>query len=143
MPGLYDDTPKETAMILLRTSPPSLGRDTLGLGTPGTLWGWALQGDSGVGHSSKVGHFRNTLGLGTPRVWHSTKNGAGHWSWALQGDWARRGHSGVGHSRDSGVGDSRQNLGLGALQGHFGVGHSRDERGVDRARRRVPGEEKR
>ena len=41
---------------LSRTSPPSLGRDTLGLGTPGTLgwgwalplWGWALQADSEV-----------------------------------------------------------------------------------------------
>ena len=41
-------------------------------------WGWALQGDSAVGHS------RETLGLGTP--------GRG---WALQGD------SGVGHSRES------------------------------------------
>ena len=46
--------------IFLRTSPPSLGRDTLGLGTPGTLWvgheehsglGEELQGHSGVGHS--------------------------------------------------------------------------------------------
>ena len=40
------------------------------------------------------------------------------WGWALQGQ------SRVG-------------------QGLFGFGHSRDERGVDRARRRVPGEEKR
>ena len=48
------------------------------------------------------------------------------WGWALQE------HSG------------RETLGRlwsWALQGHFGVGHSRDERGVDRARRRVPGEE--
>ena len=49
--------------FLLRSSPPSLGRDTLGLGTPGTLWGWALRGHSGVGHS------RETLGLGTPGDW--------------------------------------------------------------------------
>ena len=28
-------------------------RETLGLGTPGRLWGWALQGDSGVGHSRR------------------------------------------------------------------------------------------
>ena len=78
-------------IILLRTSP--------------ILWGWALQGDSGAGHSggwalqekSEVGHSRETLGLGTPgRLW----------GWALQGplrlgtpgmrwdergaDWARR-----------------------------------------------------
>ena len=39
------------------TSPPSLGRDSLGvghsrdilgLGNSGTLWGWALQGESGL-----------------------------------------------------------------------------------------------
>ena len=54
------------------------------LGTPGTLWVWALQGDSEVGHSrealqadSAVGHSRKALGLGTP------------------------GTSGVGHSRDT------------------------------------------
>ena len=88
-------------IILLLTSPPSLGRDTpglaLGLGTPG---------DSGAGHS------RDTLdsGLGTlGRLW--------------------------------GLGISGR-LGGWALQGHCGVGHSRDERGVDRARRRVPSEEK-
>ena len=53
---------------------PSLGRDslglgtpgaghsgdTLGLGTPGRLWGWALQGHCRVGYS------RDTLGLGRP-----------------------------------------------------------------------------
>ena len=38
------------------------------MGTPGRLWGWALQGDSGVGH------FRETLGLGTPgRPGHSSE----------------------------------------------------------------------
>ena len=46
-------------IILLRTSPPSLGRDTLGLGTP-------LQGDSGAGHSG-VG-FQGDSGVGTPRT---------------------------------------------------------------------------
>ena len=50
-----------------------------------------------------------------------------------------RQHSGGWHPRKT--------LGLGCTvelgtPGHFGVGHSRDERGVDRARRRVPGEEK-
>ena len=29
-------------------------RETLGLGTPGTLCGWALQGDTGVGTPEKV-----------------------------------------------------------------------------------------
>ena len=46
---------------------------------------------------------------------------------------------------DPGAGRSGDTLGLGTelgTPGHFGVGHSRDERGVDRARRRVPGEEK-
>ena len=79
-------------IILLRTPP---------------LWGWALQGDSGAGHSretwgwalqgdSKVGHSRER---GTPWVGHSGQGDSalGHsrktWGWALQGD------SGVGHSR--------------------------------------------
>ena len=57
-------------------------RQTLGLGTPGSVWGWALQGDSGVGHS------RETLGLGIP------------------------GDSGVGHSRSLWVGHSREALGV-------------------------------
>ena len=67
--------------ILLRTSPPSLGRDTtLGLGTPGT---------SGVGHQTlrlgTSGNSGDTLELGTPgRLW----------------DWALQGHSRVGYSRD-------------------------------------------
>ena len=44
---------------------------TLRLNNIGTLWNWALQGDSGVGHSreilhSRVGHSRDTLVLGTP-----------------------------------------------------------------------------
>ena len=60
-----------------------------GLGTPRRLGDWALQEDSGAGHSDTlVGHSRESLG------------------WALQRDW------------------------------HW-------ERGVDRARRRLPGEEKR
>ena len=74
-----------------------------------------MQEDSGLGTAE-------TLGLGTP------------WGWALQGlgtpttlwGWALQSECGVGHFRET----------LG-----FGVGHSRDERGVDRARRRVPGEE--
>ena len=87
-------------------------RETVGLGTPGRLWGWALQGDSGVGHS------RETLGLGTP------VSGVGQ-SRRLSGEslgWAIKGESGVGHFRE--------------------FGHSRKSLGVDRARRRVPGEEK-
>ena len=80
------------------------------------LWGWAR--DCGFGHS------RDTL-VGTP------------------------GKLGLGHSRESGVGHSGDTLGLGTpgrlWVGHYrkrGWAHSRDERGVDRARRRVPGEEK-
>ena len=100
-------------IILPRTSPPSLGRDTLGLGntlglgTPGTLWDWALQGDSEIlrGRSglalwgdSGVGHSRKILGLGTSgTLW---------------------------------VGHSRQTLGLGTLQGPSRVGHSRDTLGL-------------
>ena len=53
----------------------------------------------------------------------------------MQGDSGVGEHSGVGHPRKT------LTLELGT-PGHFGVGHSRDERGVDRARRRVPGEEK-
>ena len=50
------------------------------------------------------------------------------------------GDPGAGHSGGhSGVGRCTLELGT---PGHFGVGHSRDERGVDRAKRRVPGEEK-
>ena len=81
-------------------------RETLAMGTPGSLWGWALQGVSGVGYS------RETLGLG----------------WALQGDslWVWGTSSFWGW----------------ALQEVSGVGHSREALGVDRARRRVPGEEK-
>ena len=37
----------------------------MGLGTSGTLWGCALQGHSGAGHS------KDTLRLGTPGVGHS------------------------------------------------------------------------
>ena len=125
-------------IVLLRTFPPSLGRDTLALGTPGTLWGWALRGHSGVGHE--------TLRLGT-----QGDSGAGQSGWARQADsvaghstlgWALQGHSGVRHSMETlGLG-TPETLKSWALQGQFGVGHSKDERGVDRARRRVPGEEK-
>ena len=61
-------------------------RRTLWGWAPGRLWGWALQGDSGPGHSE------NTLGFGTP--WWSLHgdSAVGHsWGWALQG------HSRVGH----------------------------------------------
>ena len=54
-------TKKGQSITLLRTSPPSLGRDTLGLGTSGILWGWALWETLttlGLGSSG-------TLGLGT------------------------------------------------------------------------------
>ena len=100
------------SIILLRTSPPSLGRDghsreTLGLGTQGDsgdfgvgplglgtslrLWGWALQGDSGMGDSG-TGHSRNTLGLGNVgRVWG--------WASAVLWGWALQEHSRSGHSR--------------------------------------------
>ena len=102
------------------------------------LWGWALQGDSGVGH------FRECLGLGTPvktpgSLWGWALSGVsgwalqGLWGWALQESlgWALQRVSGVG----VGVGHSRSFLGV------SGVGHSRESLGVDRARRRVPGEE--
>ena len=61
--------------------------------------GWALQGDSGVGH------LMESLGLGTPGTPFQKV-----WRWAFQEV--------------------------------SGVGHSRESRGVERARRRVPGEEK-
>ena len=139
---------------LLRTSPSSLGRDTLGLGTPGTLWGWALRGHSGVGHETLgLGTPEKTLGLGTP----GTPCG-----WALQED------SGVGHSRETlgwdlgwaRVGHSREILGLGtlerlcgwagtpgrlwgwALQRHSRVAHSKGTLGLglQRCARSRPGE---
>ena len=67
-----------------------------GLGTSGSLWGWALQGVSGVGHSrevSGVGHFRSL------------------WGWALQGvsglgisgSLGNPGVSGFAHSRRLGT----------------------------------------
>ena len=91
--------------FLLRTSPPSPGGDTLGLGTPATLrglgatrgrlWGWALQGDSGAGHSGDtlglgtialvLGTPRETLRLGTPGLGTPAKFWGGRiWGWALQ-----------------------------------------------------------
>ena len=80
---------KDNNKKLFRTSPPSLGRDTLGLGTPGRLWGWALRGHSGVGHSMGTpGH--SGLGLGS---------GAGHSAHSEVGQ--RQGDSGVGHSRET------------------------------------------
>ena len=53
----------------------------------------------------------------------------GIWIWALQGV------SGIGHSRET--------LGLGTPGvSKVGLWHSRESLGVDRARRKVPGEEK-
>ena len=63
------------------------------MGTPGRLWGWALQ---------------ESLGVTPESVWIE--------QFRKSSDWA--------------------------LQGVSGVGHSRKSRGVDRARRKVPGEEK-
>ena len=105
--------------------------DTLGLGT--RLWGGETD-TLGLGSRETLAHRRETLGLGTPGTF---------WGWALQ-----EGDSGAGHSRETGVGHSRR-LWCWALWGHSGAhskfGHSGTgwaERGVDRARRRVPGEEK-
>ena len=76
----------------------------------GRLWGWALQGDSGAGHS------RTLWGLGTPCTLqgHSGLSTPGRlWGWAIL---AKVRHSGVGHSGDSGntgVGHSRKTLNLG------------------------------
>ena len=73
--------------VLLWTSPPSLGGDTLGLGTPERLWGVGLGTlkktlGFGIGHSretlqgdSWVGRSKNTLELGIPGTL---------WGWALQ-----------------------------------------------------------
>ena len=101
--------------------------------------GDTLEGDSGVGHSRGWEHYSGVGHSGRLWGWESGNIlGLGKlWGWEL------RGHSGLLQ------GDSRESLKMGtpgtlkswALQGHFGVGHS-DERGVDRARRRVPGEEK-
>ena len=67
-------------IILLLTSKPSLRRDTLGLGTPGTLWGWALQTQWGW---ALQGDSPGTLGLGAPGLgWALQKHFAG---WALPG----------------------------------------------------------
>ena len=54
--------------------------DTLLLGTPGILIGWALQG------YSAVGHCRDTLRLGTA---------------GILGGWALQGYLVVGHCRDT------------------------------------------
>ena len=97
-------------------------------GHSGTLWGWALQGDSCVGHAmapwrlctligqcrrpghSGTGHSRETLGLGNSqgRPWWALRGHSGLGTlglgtpvkgWALPGLGTRvRGHSGVGHS---------------------------------------------
>ena len=84
----------------------------VGLGTPGRLWGWALQRDA-VGLGLWLGHSLS-LELGTPVV----------------------GDSEVGHSRRvSGVGHCREFLGLGTPS-------RPGEEKFLRARRRVPGKEK-
>ena len=94
---------------------PSLGTPgSLGLGISGILWGWARQG------VSRVGRSREFLGLGI---------GRSLWGWALHGvsgrGWAFQGVFGVHTTSEV-----------------SGVGHTREFLGVDRARRRVPGEEK-
>ena len=110
------------------------------------IWGWAIQRDSGAGHSllgsalqgdSGAAHSGDSLGLGTLHG----DFGVGHSRETLGlGGWALRKHSGAGHSRETLELGSKNTLELGT-PGHFGVGH-RDEREVDWARRRVPGEEK-
>ena len=81
-------------IILLRISLPSLGRDTplQGHSGPGTLWGWAVQGDWGwalQGDSGAGTLWGWALRLGTP---------GRHSRWALR---TLQGHSRVGHSRDT------------------------------------------
>ena len=88
-------------IILLRTCPVLVE----------ILWGWALQGHSGAGHS------RTTLGL-------QGDSGAGH----CRGLGAP-GHSDLGHSTETlGLGNfsetSTGTLSGWALQGDSGVGHS-------------------
>ena len=107
--------------------PTSLDKDTLGLGTPGILWGWALRGHSGV--HSRFG-TAGRLELGTPGTLSETllagtlqeDCGVGHsgrlWGWEsgnIPGDsgLALWGHSGVGRSRESLGGHSKDTLGLG------------------------------
>ena len=59
---------------LLYFEHPHLG--DLDLGTPGSrCWGWALQGDCGVGHSREI----ESLG------WARSLALQGLWAWALQG----------------------------------------------------------
>ena len=65
-----------TLIILLRTSPTSLGRDILGLGTPrdtlllGTPGTLGLAPRKALQEDSEIGHSRETVGLGTPgRLW--------------------------------------------------------------------------
>ena len=144
---IYRSLSLSISLFLLRTSPPSLGKDTLGLGTPGTLRGWAR--DLGLGTPGTPVTLwgwaiqRETLGSGTPgRLGLGTPgdSGAGHSGDTL--GWALRQHSGLGlglgTQGGSGAGHSRDTLELGT-QGQFGVGHSRDERGVDRAKEKSSG----
>ena len=132
------------------------------MGAAGILCGWELQGNSEVGHDCRVGHSRETLGLGDSGVGHSRETlglgsprrpwvGSGLGAagrlciWALQGDsglgspeklwgWALQGDPGVGTPGVSGLGNS------GSLES--AIGQSRESLGVDRATRRVPGEER-
>ena len=140
--------------------------ETLGLGNLGRLW-WAL----GTPQFSRVGHSRETLSWGTSgrlqadcgsgncrSFWNWALQVQGTSGWALQGDfgvghgvsglgtpghwgWARQGNSEVGHLRSLWVGHSRKTPGHSGGS-HSGFGHSRESLGVDRARRRVPCEEK-
>ena len=76
-------------------------RNTLGLGTP-WVWAWALQRDSGAGHSGdmvRLSPCGNTLGLGDPASDPATL-------------WVGRA-LGLGNAGTPRVGHSRDTLGLG------------------------------
>ena len=98
----------------------------LGLGTPGSLWGWALQESLGWALQGVSSAPKKVSGLGTPEKL---------WGWALQ-EHSRCLDSGVGHLRETlELGNSRHSVGPSSLAGRLWVGHVFV--GVDRARRRV------
>ena len=121
--------------ILLRKSPPQgfefgHSRGSLGLGAPGSFWGWAL-------FRERVWALQGVLGLGTQRL--QAVSGVGHcrsgvrvlWGWA---GWALQANSGVQGLRgwEFPAFGAPESLRGWALQGVFRV---------DRTRRRVPGGE--